>query len=93
LLSELFLSGRIIDLILALVVLEWLLLCGYHRITGRGPRPADLLANLLAGALLLLSVRLALAQVWWGYLACVLLLALVAHLWDLLRRWPSLRKR
>jgi hypothetical protein len=36
----------------------------------------------------LLAVRLALAQVWWAYLAFVLLLSLGAHLWDLHRRWP-----
>lgn len=81
-------SGRVIDLILVLLVLEWLLLCWYHRSTGLGPRPADLSANLLSGALLLLAVRLALAQVWWGYLAVVLLLSLGAHLLDLQRRWP-----
>lgn len=76
-----------IDIILVLVVIEWLLLGWYHRSTGRGPRPADLLPNLLSGALLLLAVRVALAQLWWGWLACVLLLSLGAHLLDLQRRW------
>jgi len=72
-----------------LIVVEWLLLRWYHRSTGKGPGPADLLPNLLSGALLLLAVRLALAQVWWGYLAFVLLLSLGTHLLDLHRRWPA----
>jgi hypothetical protein len=88
-LEELFRSGRIVDLILVLVGVEALLLGCYHRVTGCGPAPVDLLSNLLSGALLLLAVRLALAQAWWGWLALVLLLSLLAHLLDLYRRWPA----
>lgn len=72
-----------------LVVVEALLLGLYHRSTGLGPAPADLLPNLLAGAMLLLALRLALSQSWWGWVALVLLLSLVAHLLDLRRRWPA----
>jgi hypothetical protein len=85
---ELFASGRIVDLILGLVAAEASLLCAYHRLTGRGPAHPDLLANLLAGALLLLAVRAALVDASWPVVAAILAAALAAHLWDLRRRWP-----
>jgi hypothetical protein len=53
--AGLFASGRIVDLILGLTLLEGLLLALYHRRTGRGVAPADLVPNLLAGACILLA--------------------------------------
>jgi hypothetical protein len=85
--SGLFASGRIVDLILALTVLEWFALTAYRRRTGRGPAPAPLAANLLAGVCLLLAVRAALVDAWWGWLALCLAGSLVAHLADLGLRW------
>jgi hypothetical protein len=84
--AELFATGRIVDLILVLVVLEaaWLLL--RHRRTGRGPAPADLLGNLLSGALLMLAVRGALVGAAWPWIALCLAGSVVAHLADLRRR-------
>ena len=88
--SGLFASGRIVDLILALTVLEWLLLTAYRRRTGRGPAPAPLLANLLAGICLLLAVRAALVDAWWGWLAlCLAEPRWLAHLADLRLRWAQ----
>jgi hypothetical protein len=86
--AELFASGRIIDLILALTVAETIGLVLYHRWTKRGPAPRDVLGTLLAGMFLMLAVRGAIAGEWWGWLALYLLAALVAHLIDLTRRWP-----
>ena len=85
--SALFDSGRIIDLILALVALETLLLLGIHIRRGGGIAPRALLANLLAGACLLLALRGALTGADWIWPALFLLLALPAHLIDLYGRW------
>jgi hypothetical protein len=87
--SELFASGRIVDLVLALTALEGLLVVAYHRRTGRGVAPADFLSNLLSGICLMLAVRGALVGAWWGWIALCLLAALVAHLADLRRRWQA----
>jgi hypothetical protein len=87
--SGLFASGGIVDLILALTVLEGLVLTAYRLRTGRGPAPGPLLANLLAGICLLLAVRAALVDAWWGWLALCLAGSLVAHLADLRLRWRS----
>jgi hypothetical protein len=87
--AELFASGRLVDVVLALVALEGLALVVLHRATGRGPRPADLLANLLSGAFLLLALRSALVGAWWGWTALCLAAALLAHAADLL---PRLRR-
>jgi hypothetical protein len=85
--SELLASGRIVDLILALMVLEGIVLIAYNRRTGRGVAPVDLLVNLFAGACLLLALRAALTGLWWRWTALWLAAALLAHLADLWRRW------
>ena len=84
--EQLFASGRIVDLILVLVALEAFALIVAHRMWGIGPRPADLLPNLAAGALLLLAVRSALLSHAWTTIALCLGAALAAHLVDLWRR-------
>lgn len=87
--DELFASGRIVDLILAFMVLEGVLLLSHRRMTGRGMAPVDVLRNLLPGVCLLLALRGALASAWWGWIALCLLMALLAHLVDLRDRWRS----
>lgn len=82
-----FTSGQVVDLILGLMLLEGMALAVYHVKTGRGLTPGDLLGNLLAGAFLLLALRTALVQAWWGWMALSLAAALLAHLADLRRRW------
>lgn len=85
--AALFADGRIVDLILALVVAEALALAVYHRVTGRGIPILDLLANLAAGACLMLALRAALVGAAPGWIALALIAALVAHGADLFRRW------
>lgn len=85
--AELFASGRIIDLVLVLVLAEIILLFGWRRRTGKGPYPLSLLPNILAGAALMLGLRLALVQAWWGWIALCLIFSLLAHLTDLRNRW------
>ena len=83
------LDGRAIDWVLALVVLESLALVGWRVVTGRGPAPAALIFNLLAGAFLLLALRGALAGASPGAIASALTAALAAHIADLAGRWNA----
>jgi hypothetical protein len=85
--AGMFASGRIVDAVIALMVLEALLLAWLHLRRGRGLAPADLLANLAAGLFLLLALRAALVGAAWPWIAASLAAALVAHLADLARRW------
>ncbi len=87
--DTLFASGRIIDAILVLVLLEGLALLAWHRRTGQGPGPTAVIANLGAGALLLLAVRAALADAGWPVAAMLLGAAGLAHLFDLRCRWAA----
>lgn len=84
---ELLASGRIIDLILTLMVLEVGIFALYHVKTGRGIAPIGLMLNQLAGFSLLLAARFALTGGWWGWIAGSLILALLAHGADLRHRW------
>jgi len=87
--SELFASGRVVDLILVLVAAEALLLWWRHRRGGRAPDPGDVASNLAAGVCLLLALRGALVGAWWGWIALCLSSALLAHAADLARRARS----
>lgn len=87
--AELFENGRIVDLILALVVLEALLLSMLWVRTSRGLPPVSLIANLTAGAFLLLALRAALTDGGTVAVGGFLMLALPAHLVDLALRWRS----
>ncbi|AGA90986.1 hypothetical protein Thimo_2239 [Thioflavicoccus mobilis 8321] len=84
--TELFASGRIIDLIILMVIVEALLVWFYHRRTGRGPTFAAVVPTLTSGALLMLALRAAIADLSWVWIAVPLFLSLVAHMVDLVRR-------
>ncbi len=88
-LAGLFASGRIVDLVLFFVVIEATVLIVLHRKTGRGIANGDLLVSLGAGIALLLALRAALVGLPWPGIAACLVLALVAHLLDLARRWSD----
>ena len=85
--ADLFTSGRLVDLILILVVLEAAALLVYWRRAGRGVAPLDLLPNLCAGAVLLLALRVMLTGGGWTQACGCLAAAGLAHLVDLYRRW------
>ena len=80
----LFASGHAIDLVIALLALEGLVL-------GMGARRASVLPwpTLLAGLGLLLAWRFSQAGWPWGYAAAALTAAGAAHGWDLWRFWRS----
>ena len=87
--SELFETGRIIDLILVFMALEGGILWLYRRATGRGVRAPTLIATLFAGGSLLLALRGALTGSSWEWVAAWLTAGLVAHLNDLRCRWNN----
>lgn len=85
--QSLFADGRIVDAILALMVLEALALAVYRRRTGRGVPLRPLLVNLGAGAALLLTLRAVMTGASMPVIAALLFLALVFHVADLAARW------
>jgi len=83
----LFRGGRAIDLVLAFVVLEALVLLAAWHYAGRGLRPREIFSALVPGACLMLALRAALAQQPDLVIAGWLVVALVSHLRDLALRW------
>ncbi len=84
--AELFASGHVVDLIIAFMVVEAVVLLVWRRRSGGGIAPGPLVASLLAGFFLLLALRGALTGATWTVMAGWLLAALVAHLADLIGR-------
>lgn len=80
-------TGRIVDIILALVLLEAAVLLLARARVARGPSPAAIIANLAAGAMLMLALRSSLVAAQWTQTALWLLAALAAHLADVILRW------
>ena len=85
--AELFASGRLVDFIFMVVVVEAAVLLLYWQRAGRGISPGDLLPNLCAGALLLLALRVTLGGGGWMPVCGCLAASGVAHLFDVSRRW------
>jgi hypothetical protein len=85
--AEIFASGRVVDLILGLMLLEGLALSVLWRRRGSGVPPISLWTNLAAGGAMLLAVRAALTGASWTWVWMSLLLALLMHLADLRARW------
>ncbi len=84
---EFFSSARVVDLVLVVVSLEVLGISLYWRATGRGIAPTHLLPNLLAGAALVLALRLALSDFSWPWYTACLAVAGIANVTDLRQRW------
>ncbi len=84
--ADLFATGRIIDIILALVVLELVTLSILNRTAGLALAMNRILPLIAAGVFLLLAVRAALSGASWETIALLLALALVSHLFDLMLR-------
>jgi len=87
--ADAFATGRIVDCILALMVLELIVLIIVRKKTGRGLTTGKLMVSLAAGAALLLALRAALAGQAWEGVALWLIVALAAHVLDLKLRWPA----
>lgn len=89
--AELFSSGRVADLLLAVLLLELAGLWWWRARRGGGLAPERALPFLLAGAAFALALRTALTGSWWGWTALALSGAGAAHVWDLRSRWISSR--
>ena len=85
--QELFATGRIADLVIALMALEAITLIAYRRVTGHGIGTTQVLSNLAAGVCLFIALRLALTGAQWTWIGVVLAASLAAHLADLKSRW------
>jgi len=87
--AALFESGRIVDLILALLVLE-AAIAAIAALVWRGRLPlAGLLLNIAAGGFLLLALRAVLVGADWTVTGTWLAAAFVAHAGDLIQRLRS----
>lgn len=84
--EELFASGRIVDLILAIMLAEYLVL----RLTlGGGDALRGAALYLLSGAFLLLALRIALTGGSWIWIGACLAAAGAWHALDLIRRFRA----
>lgn len=78
---------HLIDLVIALTLLEAAGLALYHRQTGKGLAPAEFVPTLAAGLALMLAVRAGVSGAGWAWVAAGLSAAGLAHLADVRRRW------
>ncbi len=85
--QEFFSSGRVVDLVLLVMVIEAIVLGLHHRRTGRGIAFVDMLANLASGFCLLLALRAALGGMSWPWIGAALTASFAGHLLDVSRRW------
>lgn len=84
--AEFFESGRVVDLILALIVVEAAILCGLALVWRDRVPVTGWLFNLAAGACLLLALRAVLSDAAWPVAGVWLVAALIAHVGDLIQR-------
>ena len=85
--ADFFASGRVVDMVLAIVVIETLGLVAWRLRTRGGLPVAALVLNLLSGAALMLALRAALVQAGWVWVAVPLCASFAVHLVDLAARW------
>lgn len=79
--SSLFSSGRAVDIILAVMLVEITVL-----VRRRPTEPIAIVLAFLPGALILLAVRAALTDADWQWVALALVASFPAHLADIRRR-------
>ncbi len=87
--SDLLAGPLILDIVIAVLALETVLLIVFNRQTGRGLLPAELLPSALSGIFLLLTFRIWLADGPALLVVLCLLASFSAHLFDLRRRWRA----
>ena len=86
---EIFSGTLLIDIVIALTVIEWILLSWWHYRTGRGIPMSELQGTLMAGFYLMLAVRASMVAAPWYVVALLLLGAGLTHAADLWRRWSA----
>jgi len=87
--AELFASGRIVDCIAGLMLLEFIANAVVRAKAGSGIKPVELGVTLGAGMALLFALRAALVGLAWQRVSMWLMAALLAHLLYLKLRWRA----
>ncbi len=87
LLESLISSGRIVDIMLAVMAVEVVAVTLYRRATGGGIAFVPLVLNIGAGGSLMLALRAALTEAGIETIATWLVASLIFHVADQARRW------
>ena len=80
-------AARLLDLAIAVTLVEGMALAAWRAATGRGMPHRELVAFLGAGLALLVAVRLVTERAPLVALGAALVAALVLHLWLVAQRW------
>ena len=80
-------AASIVDLAIAVTVLEALGLLLYRRLSGRGIATVEWLPNLCSGLMLMLALRASLAGAPWPWIVTPVAVSGVVHLADMSWRW------
>ena len=75
--------GALVDLVIAITVVEGVVLVLFHRATGRGLAPREFVCNMAAGLCLMAALRCGVRDAGSGWVALFLAGAGVAHAVDL----------
>ncbi|MDP3493239.1 MAG: hypothetical protein Q8R82_08990 [Hyphomonadaceae bacterium] len=86
--QDFILSGQAIDVVLLVIVIEFVILVALRRKVWKRT-VVDLIFALMPGALLLIAVRFALTGADWTWIALAIALSFPFHLIDLVRRHQS----
>lgn len=89
LLESLIASGRIVDIMVAVIALEVVAVLVFRRLYGGGIPAVPLLLNVGAGGSLMLALRAALGESGWQWIAAFLVASLVFHVADQFQRWEG----
>lgn len=86
-------SGRIVDVVLAFIALELVLVAVVRFRTGDGLPITRHLSLILPGLCIFMALRAALMDQGWAPVAGWMLASLAAHLWDVRLRWRETSRR
>ena len=87
--QNLILSGRIVDVMLVFIALEIAIIATIRHRRGGAVSALPLLANIGAGASLMVALRFSLTGGSWLWITACLLAALVFHAMDIVLRWET----
>ncbi|MEL6302514.1 MAG: hypothetical protein AAFV47_09870 [Pseudomonadota bacterium] len=82
-------SGRIADVMLAVIAIEIIALIVYRLLSGKGLPVATVICNAGAGGSLMVALKLVWIDAAWHWVAAALLGSLVFHMIDLAQRWRA----
>lgn len=85
--SASFSLASLIDVAIAVTLVEMVALALHHRLTGRGVSPGEVGLNMLAGLCLMLALRSLAHDAGPAWVASFLAAAGIAHATDLRQRW------